>query len=122
MTTTTVRGTNSIVWWLVAGMLAFGVLALVNVPPAAIDAHAWERHGEDAAYAWNEYQRGDCTEVYRSVGRNRVVHLLMGDRLLRTGIITTLGGAPVTAYPAPAAYWAIRLADYERVGSEGDCR
>lgn len=33
-----------------------------------------------------------------------------------------MSGKPVTAFYAPRAYWAVRLAGYEKIGVEGDCR
>lgn len=107
--------------FVVLALLALGWWALVNLPPATIGTHALEKHGEDVMYGWNDYQRGDCTEVWRSVERNRVIRVV-GQGMVRFGIVTTLGGKAVTAYPAPAAYWAVRTMGYEMIGREGDCR
>lgn len=95
-------------------------LPLVNAPPASIGAHAIERHGEDAMYGWNDYQKGDCAEVWRNTGKNRVIRVV-GSGMVRFGIVTTLSSKPVTAYPAPMVFWEIRLAGWERMGTEGGC-
>jgi hypothetical protein len=116
------RGSSSIVFWLVAAMLAFGVLALVNVPPIAVDDHAFEKHGTQATNAIWQAESGACVEVWRSVERRRVIRLVISDPLCAYGIVQALSGTPCTAFYAPRAYWAARLIGYERIGQEGYCR
>ena len=116
------RGASSIAWWLVAALLAFGVLALVNVPPIAVDEHAFAKHGTQAANAVWQAESGACVEVWRSVERRRVIRLVISDPLCAYGIVQTLAGTPCTAFYAPMAYWRLRLAGYEMVGREGACR
>lgn len=117
------RRASSIVGWLVAAMLAFGVLALVNVPPlTAPPDHALMKHGTQADNAYWQAENGACVEVWRSIERRRVIRLVISDPLCAYGIVQTLAGKPCTAFYAPMAYWTVRLTGYQLIGTEGFCR
>lgn len=120
-TMTATRGANSIVWLLALAFLALIVLAAL--PDVAIGPHAVERHGEDALYALNSAQRGDCCWAYRHIPTNRMVRVCKDATLggLLHVILQTLSGCPVTAYDATPGYCTKRFGAWEYLGAEGWC-
>lgn len=120
-TMTTARGANSILWLLALGVLA--LIAAAALPDVAIGPHAWERHGEDAFYALNSAQRGDCCWAYRHIPTNRMVRVCKDETLggLLHVILQTLSGCPVTAYDATPGYCTRRFGAWEYMGTEGWC-
>lgn len=115
------RKADNLALWLLV-LMVVGVLALVNIPPAAVSEHAVAKHGTQAENAVWEWENGACTEVWRSLEKRRIVRLVISDPLCAYGIVTTLAGVPCTAFYAPLAYWRVRLAGYDHIGTEGDCR
>lgn len=107
--------------WLLA-LVAAGLLVLVNVPPASVSEHAVAKHGTQALNAEWQAENGGCVYIYRSLERKRIVRLVVSDPLMAYGIVQTLAGTPCTAFYAPRAYWSVRLAGWEYMGKEGDCR
>jgi len=105
--------------WLLAIVFA------LNVPPIVLGeaglAHALLGHGTEALNALWQAESGGCVRTYRCIERNRVLHVV-GNGAFRYGIWTTLGGAFLTAYHAPALYWELRAAGYELMRIVGECR
>jgi len=94
--------------------------SLDNVPSASLNNHAIARHGTDAITGYAEYESGNCTMIYRSPNKNRVIRVV-GSGVIRTGIVTTCSGKAITCYMAPAIYWTAKTVGYEYLGSEGIC-
>lgn len=119
-----VRGRGGLGEWVVVALVGLGLWALLNVPPltGSIE-HALGKHGSMAVNAVWEYESGACTEVWRHVQSNRIVRVV-GTGEVRHLIISTLSGRMATAYDQTAEYCQrrFRLAGWEFVGYEGECR
>ena len=124
MTTQAVTNHSGKVLVLVLALAMFVALGLVNIPDAAVGQHAIATHGEDAMYALNSWQRGDCCHVWRHDTTNRVVRICEDDTIgqLRHIIMTTLSGCPVTAFDATRGYCRRKFSGWEYIGDEGFCQ
>lgn len=98
---------------------------LENVPPAgAPSIHALEKHPE-VGRIWQDYQRGNCTEVWRNIRTRRVVRIVVpsGGDGFRHLMIDTLTGLNVTMFDQSMGYVdrKFRVFNWEFMGYEGNC-
>jgi hypothetical protein len=81
----------------------------VIVPPAIPSSHALAEHGEDAQTIFDRYEDGDyaCLRVYTTSqdGGKSLFRFSYRGTNIEGGIIATLEGRTITAFPAPASYW-----------------
>lgn len=95
------RGDNSwMLFLIVAFMLCLILLALPfdNVaPPVGVSEHALAKHGADAQRAYDAWQGGCYTQIWRNVQKNRVAYIVLDGAAVRC-IFCTTSGLPITSF------------------------